>query len=426
MGLVWTPTTMSGAALDDAQSTRRTLALFAVAGAVLYNFVLCLANTTLFGISDSLGIAIEVGLVGMSLGLIWDCSSKLYAILLMVAAYFAVVMVLRVDFDPKIVRDVLIPIVFYSLGRYLGSIQGADRLVTFLLLFAVGSSLFEWLVPDTYLRFFDVIHYYMARGTITGVDTDVAPGLFFNGTRYEGRTLLPFLGEQRISGIFLEPPSVGNFGAIVFAWILLRYSRNLWSFLAKTLAVATIIVLADARFGLYFCVFTVMLYAVTPLIRPTMLFVAPFLAMMALVHYADANWQQVVENTMPGRFVFSGNILSSLDIWQVFGLQATDVKAGAGFATNGFGDSGYSYMLVTVGLIGTAALWALFVYAPVRNTDAARFRNFVAFYFILLLAISAALFTIKTAALLWFLCGTLNNPNAAPSAPPPRRSYLPA
>ena len=57
------------------------------------------------------------------------------------------------------------------------------------------------------------------------------------------------------------------------------------------------------------------------------------------------------------------------------------------------------------------AMWSLFVYAPVHNEDAWRFKNFVALYFIVLLAISASIFTIKTAALLWFLYGTVNSPD---------------
>ena len=40
-------------------------------------------------------------------------------------------------------------------------------------------------------------------------------------------------------------------------------------------------------------------------------------------------------------------------------------------------------------------------------------KTFIAFYIIFLLTVSASLFSIKTAALLWFLYGTLNNQNRA-------------
>jgi putative polymerase len=54
------------------------------------------------------------------------------------------------------------------------------------------------------------------------------------------------------------------------------------------------------------------------------------------------------------------------------------------------------------------ASWALFVYSPVLNENGWRFTTFIAFYIVFLLTISASLFSIKTAALLWFLHGTLN------------------
>jgi putative polymerase len=281
--------------------------------------------------------------------------------------------------------------------------------------------LFEWLALDTYLHYFNVIHYYVARGTETslqidsahGIITDPASGsgLFINGTRFEPRTLLPFLGEHRVSGIFLEPVSVGNFGAIAFAWVLLRDRSRIWVFVAKVLALATILVLADARFGFYFCFFTLAIYLVAPIIRPTTLFLAPFFAIIALVTYAGSHWQETFDNGIAGRFLRAGDALATLDSLQVLGLRISD------YFVNGYaGDAGYGYAVVKIGLVGMAAIWALFIYAPVLDKDAWRFKNFIVFYSVFLLSISASLFTIKTAALLWFLYGTLNNPNRNASA----------
>lgn len=414
MTAVWHSEIATGGDLDETLAIRTKLAAIVVGGAVTYNFVLCFANTRLFTTTDSVGMAVEVGLLAAALGLIWTRSLPLYALLLFTLAYFVLVMTLRGEFDPKIMRDLLIPIIFYFLGRSLGTTRTADRLVGLLLVATLVTSLAEIIAPDLYLRFFDVLHYYIARGTVTDIDADTPAGLFFNGMRYEGRSLLPFLGDERISGLFLEPPSVGNFATIAFAWVALRERRRPMLLLAEIAAIAVLIVLADARFGLYFCIFTLLLFAATPYIRPTMLFVLPFAIMVALTYYADAHWRETWDNTMSGRFHLSGNILSSLTPLQIFGLQGGDMKSGAGFATNGFGDSGYSYMLVTVGVLGMAALWGLFVYARPRDLDAARYKNFLAFYYILLLAISSAVFTIKTAALLWYLYGTLNNPNHRP------------
>jgi putative polymerase len=408
------PSALSAGEPRCAQAIGRALAPIVTGAAVLYNFVLCFVNTNLFGITPDVVVSSEIMLIAMAFGLIWNCSIRLYAILLLLAAYFFIVMLFRSQFDPKIVRDLLIPIVFFFMGRYLGSLRSADRLVTLLTLIALGAALFEWLAPDTYLRYFDVRSYYIARGTATEGNYHFWGG-FFNSYRGEERTLLPFLGEHRVSGIFLEAPSVGNFAAVVFAWALLRDSRRFWALVAKSVVIAAMVVAADARFGLYFCFFIMALYVATPVIgsvvRPTMLFIAPFLAMIALVTYAGISWQQTGGNDLSGRMLFAGSFLNDLDPAQVFGMQALDIKSGVQFAMNAVTDSGYAYLLMEVGLLGMAAIWALFVYSPVHDRHAWRFKNVVAFYFAVLLTISVGVFTIKTAALLWFLYGTLNNPN---------------
>ena len=401
------------------------LAPVIISAAVLYNFLLCFVNTKLHGISPSTVISVEIALVGMALGLVWNRSRTLYVILVLLAAYFYTLMLIRFEFDPKILRDVLIPIAAYFLGRYFGSVRTADRLVLVLLLIAFGVALWEWIAVDAYLRYFNVSNYYIARGT---ADAEQQQFLyqyfqgFFNSTRFDDRTLLPFLGNHRVSGIFLEAPSVGNFGAIVFAWTLLR-PHQISTFIAKTVAILMIIVLADSRFGLYFCVIEVLIYALSPVIRPTALFVAPFLMLLALLYVGVAEPKTNV-NDIAGRFVYAGHILTSIDPAQVFGLEPSGIKGGVRFAMNEITDSAYAYVLVEIGIIGAALLWGLFVYAPVPTRDAWRFKTIVAFYYVLLMTVAASPFTIKTAALLWFLFGTLNNnePQSWPDrAPIPNR-----
>jgi putative polymerase len=355
-------------------------------------------------------------LIGVALGITWYRSYTLYAILLASTAYFFAVMLIRSEIDPKIARDFLIPIVFFFVGDQLGSLRLADRMVTLLIVIALGVAAFEWLALDTYLHYFDVIHYYLARGTEQTLESDSAAGLFIKGsdsaaglfvnaTRFGERTLLPFLGEHRASGIFMEPVSAGNFGAIAFAWVVLRDRSRVWIFAAKILAIATILVLADARFGFYVCIFTLVIYLAAPVTRPTMLFLAPFLAVVALLTYAYVDPKQGWDNSIVGRFLSSGRSIATLDGWQALGLRVSEV-----FTSGYAGDSGYGYVLAKVGLVGLAAFWALFVYAPSSDPNAQRFRNFIAFYVVSLLTISASLFSIKTAALLWFLYGTLNIP----------------
>jgi len=416
MSVVWNPLAASASEPAGAQAAQSTLAITVVCATVLFNLVLCFVNTTLFGIGTNAVVATEIVLIGVALGITWYRSYTLYALLLASTAYFFAVMLIRSEFDPKIARDFLIPIVFFFVGNQLGSLRLADRMVTLLIVIALGVAAFEWLALDTYLHYFDVIHYYLARGTEQTLESDSAAGLFIKGsdsaaglfvnaTRFGERTLLPFLGEHRASGIFMEPVSAGNFGAIAFAWVVLRDRSRVWIFAAKILAIATILVLADARFGFYVCIFTLVIYLAAPVTRPTMLFLAPFLAVVALLTYAYVDPKQGWDNSIVGRFLSSGRSIATLDGWQALGLRVSEV-----FTSGYAGDSGYGYVLAKVGLVGLAAFWALFVYAPSSDPNAQRFRNFIAFYVVSLLTISASLFSIKTAALLWFLYGTLNIP----------------
>jgi putative polymerase len=251
-----------------------------------------------------------------------------------------------------------------------------------------------------------------ARGLfIKGADSTA--GLYINGTRFGERNLLSFLGEHRVSGIFLEPVSAGNFGAIAFSWVLLRGRSRIWLLLAQILAIATILMLADARFGFYLCFLTVLVYVSAPLVRPSMLFLAPALISVALLTYAGLSGEEPWDNTLLGRFLFTGHSLATLKPLQVLGLQLSDV-----FTSGYSGDSGYGYVLAKVGLLGVAAVWALFVYAPEFDTNAWRFKIFIACYSAFLLIVSTSFFSIKTAALLWFLYGTLHTyrPSASPGS----------
>ncbi len=416
MSVTWNPSAVS--AIESTKATQRTLAPLIVCAAVLFNFALCFVDTKLFSISSRVVISCEIGVIATAFGLIWYRGTAFYVILSFLGVYLFTVMLTRYDFDPKLVRDLLIPITFYFLGSYLGSVSQCDKLVAFLIFLVLGVGLFECVALDTYLHYFDVIQYYVARadghdanlqrGMSVGLSitsSDTGAGLYINSTRFEERTFLSFLGPHRVSGIFLEPISVGNFGATAFAWVLVRRRSGVWSLVGQLLAIAIILMLADARFGLYLCIITIVIYLLTPLIRPTVLFLAPFLWMVTLALYAAINPQGMVDNTIAGRFLGTGSSLLKFDLLQVLGLQATEALGLSGYQ----GDSGYEYVLTNIGLLGFAAIWALFVYSPPRDMDAWRFKNFTAFYAVLLLSISASIFSIKTAALLWFLYGTLNN-----------------
>ncbi|MCG6203123.1 surface polysaccharide polymerase [Rhodopseudomonas sp. HC1] len=385
--------------IDGRHNLGTIIAVGIVISALTFNLVLSFVNASISHVSSGAVIAVELLLIGAATLMILNRSESFLIVSIAVSAWLIFEMLIRYQYDPKAFRDAFIPIIFFYLGRSYASPASADRLVTIAILIVVAGALFEWMFLDVFLKYVDVIGYYVARGSVDASASTGAPGLFISGLRFEGRTLLPFLGEHRVSSVFLEPVSLGNFGAIAFAWTLLRDRRNPVALIAKTIGIAVILILGDARFGFYLCGVVLLTYLIAPIVRPAMAFALPFLVVIGLLWYAGAMVGVAWDNTTTGRFLLSGQLLSTLDLGQALGLKITTID---------FDDSGYSYMLSRFGVVGAASLWALYVFgSPAETMESWRFKLFVCVYLVLLLSISTSSVTIKTGALLWFLAGSI-------------------
>lgn len=384
----------------------RARALSAVViGAILFNFALCFVNTNLFRTGAGIVIGCEMALIGVTLALLAGRNFDLFVILGVYVAYTLFLAALQGSFDPKPARDLMIPVIFYFAARELGSREDGDRLVQAAVWIVLVVGLFEYGFLKQFVRFFDILGYYVSRGTVQAAAAEMSGDrLFASGMRYEGRTLLPMLGEHRVSSVFLEPVSVGNFGAICFSWIVLRDWGQPLRMFARLLPVVAIFVLADARFGLAVSLLSIMAFALAGLTGRVLLAAAPF-AMIVTLAWIGYSWPDVAwDNTLRGRVLLGGQFLSKLDLSDIFALVPN-------FSFTA--DSGYAYTLVKIGLAGFAGMWLLFALAPARDDISWRYRVFVAVYVTLLLVISNSIYSIKTAALLWYLVGALD---AAPRA----------
>lgn len=390
---------------DAAPDWRAHVLSAVVLGAILFNFALCFVNTNLFRTGAAVVIGCEMVLIGVTLALLIGRNFDLFVILGVYVAYTLFLAALQGSFDPKPARDLMIPVIFYIAARELGSREDGDRLVWASIWIVLAVGLFEYGFLKQFVRLFDILGYYVSRGTVQAAAAELSGDrLFASGMRYEGRTLLPMLGEHRVSSVFLEPVSVGNFGAICFSWIVLREWGRPLRMIARLLPVIAIFTLADARFGLTVSLLSIVAFAVASLAGRVLVAVAPFAVIVALAWigytFPDVAW----DNTLRGRILLGGQFLSKLDVADIFAL-VPHFEFTA--------DSGYAYTLVKIGLAGFAAMWCLFVIAPARDEDSWRYRVFVAIYVTLLLVISNSIYSIKTAALLWYLVGALD---AAPRA----------
>ncbi len=384
-----------------------------VIAAIGFNFALCFANTNMFRTSAGLVIAAELVLIATTLLLMVGRGFDLFVILAVYVAYTLFLGALQGSFDPKPARDLMIPVIFYFAARELGSREDGDRLVWISISIVLVVGLFEYAFLKQYVKIFDILGYYVSRGTVQAAAAELSEDrLFASGMRYEGRTLLPFLGEHRVSSVFLEPVSVGNFGAICFAWITLRNWGQPLRMIVRLLPVIAIFVLADARFGLAVSLLSILVYAVAAHTGRAVVVAAPFALIVTLAwigySFPDVAW----DNTLRGRILLSGQMLSALGFDDVFAFVRNDRFTS---------DSGYAYTMVKIGLAGFVGMWILFVIAPARDLASWRYRTFAAVYMTLLLVISNSIYSIKTAALLWYLVGALDAPSQPAHAPAPQR-----
>lgn len=366
-------------------------------GALTFNLLLCLVNTVAFRISDTLVMGSEMLLVGAAFAMAVNRGVSLWLILGIFMSYMLLLMAMRPAVDLKSVRDFLIPITFYALGRRYADIRLADRAALISGFVVLGFGLFEYFFLDIYIKYFNIIAYYVARGTVAASDVTGESGLFASGLRPDARTILPFLGQHRVSSVFLEPVSAGNFGAILYVWALVRKDMR-WRKVLFALA-AMPIILADARFGLYVCIAATAIH-LSPIRPPRLVwYVLPMVIMLALAIYGFTSAQVTWQNDLSGRLLWTARLLTSLDIRAAFGISPEKPF---------LSDSGYALTLSEIGIFGAVGFWTLFIFAREDNPDAWRFKVLIATYLCLLLLISDSPYSIKTAALVWFMVGTFD------------------
>lgn len=393
-----------------------TLPLTLLVGALTFNMGLCFLNTNVMPVNDMMVMGCEVVLVATTLYLGLGRNAAPYLLLAVFLSYAAMLMAMRPLIDPKAVRDFLIPIAFYLLGKTYNDPRLADRAALLCGIIVVVFGLFEFLALDLYVTYFNIIKYYVARGTVAPSDVSSQTGaLFASGLRPDSRTLLPFLGPHRASSVFLEPISTGNFGAILYIWTLNRKGMaQRWLTMA---AGVTAIVLSDSRFGANVCIVATVAYLAAPWTPRFVWLAAPFVLLIGLATYgftsAEVNWQ----NNLAGRLLWTARLLTSLSPEAVWGLSPEKPF---------LSDSGYAYSLNQIGLVGVIGFWTLFIFTPENSQRAWRFKVCVAAYICLLMLVSDSVYSIKTAALLWFMTGTSDAATDPVPAATSRKATAPA
>jgi putative polymerase len=379
-------------------------ALILIFSAVLFNYFLCFVNTNIAQVSRLDVIGLEIAIISITfLIALPSISRAVFILIVVIFLYLVVLTILQAaigsgQIDVKVIRDFMIPIAFFLLGARVRDLRSADLIVRDITVIIIVAGLFEMLFLNTYLKYFNVINYYIVRGTVDPLYTQyLSNNLFVSGIRPEGRTLFGFLGDHRVSSVFLEPVSPGNFGTIVFVWALVRSRAENKLYIGLFLMAFLIIVMADNRLGAGLCILSLALTIVPLRYSYPVILILPFAFIGMLLEMHSLFPTLNTDDSTLGRLASSGQLLSSLNILNWMGFQEVPNAV----------DSGYSAVVTGIGILGFAVLWWLFMTVKRRNSDFNYFRVLSGLYISTNLCISYSVVTIKTAALLWFLAGVL-------------------
>lgn len=385
---------------DTRQKQREHWVLAILLATVCYQALLCFMNTH--------GFSSSRGLVGLAEGMIYLACVPLLmtqlrpgviVLALIVGAMFCLFTLIDGHLNAKAFRDLVIPLCFFWLGCNLGNPALADKALGWLIAIVLVLGMAEALFLDHYTRVFDIFSYYVSTGNLTPITDYVRESrLQLNGIRPEGigRTLLPsLLGSHRISSVFLEAVSLGNFATICAAWGLSRDTTELRKMLFFVSMAVVMMVLSDSRFALL----TVSLMIAMRLFihgkALRLAITAPFVCILLLLLVGTYTTDNPGDN-FHGRLAISGWSLLQFDIPTLLGVGME----------GHFGDQGYAYAFSNFGLPLCLLLWFSLWFLPMPDERGERFRAYVCIYIALLLCISGnSLFALKSAGVVWFLMG---------------------
>lgn len=387
------------------------LPMLLVVAATLFNAGLALVNANVTAMSGNTVILCEVLIV---------IASHLYIMrhfqARMVNWYFlalgiAILAVLRIsvteNVDAKYFRDIFLIVTFILLGMTSND-RRAIQAMAILQVAVIAGILYEATCVECFGSMFAVKDFYMnTRGIGEEEFTNLSSDLYVSATRPEAR-FLPFFDLHRLSSVFLEPVSLGNFMVATLCMTLAYWSRL--GIALKALFVSSLVLMlfaSDGRLAALASI-AIIIISIGHRLMPrhaALLFVLGVTALAITATWAFG-WQSGVDD-LDGRIAYTAELFSKLTLIDYAGLSDLHLAESV--------DAGVVYLILTQSLLGLIALWtAITLSAREERLDQKIYKNGLLLYLSLTMMVSYSFLSIKTAAPVWFVFGVLLN--AAPES----------
>ena len=370
-----------------------------VGAGMLFNLALCFLTTRGLHLGATQIGLIEAGIVAAAAASAWRLLMQRFLVAaVLLGGWLLAVRLINPGMEPKIAIDVAIPVAFYAVGLRYGSVRLGEIVLWSMVGIVLAVGLFEYLAPDAFQRLFDIYGYYLGKGALDLSQAgDTGTHFAENGVRPDARQLFPALGLHRVGSVFLEPISAGNFAVICVVWAMARRGGRLLPGVALAVAAFAIGVLADARFSVVAGAAVAAAVWVGLWRSRVALALLPASLLVGMLLFAVTSHPLEVDNTFAGRIYGSGSFTAEMTWLQWLAMAPTRLNL----------DSGYSYLISSLGIPAVVGIWAAFAFSPDPDEESARFAFGAAVYLSLALLASSSATSIKTASMLWFLYGCL-------------------
>ncbi|MFL0418885.1 hypothetical protein ACH0CP_13725 [Sphingomonas sp. 179-I 2A4 NHS] len=382
-----------------------TGAMAIMAGALLFNFAAAWVNANVTALTPGSIVLIQGLLLAgaFGIGVLGGDRDRLtwLMILWLMFVWWVGLSLFRQAASPKYLGD----IAAFPIFALMGTVVRPRMIPIFLVatqILAVVIGLWEAIDPVKYGVAIDVAKYYAnTRGVeATIYDPDLS-GLYLNATRPVGRLLLPQLDIHRVSSLFLEPVSLGNWTVVVTIFLCTFWRRMaLWMRVVLIAGNVILLVMCDGRFAIIASVVVIGACLVAPKLPRGIALAFPAATMILLASVRGLGALPSGGDTLPGRLAKSLYYFERQSLIELFGLNTS--VPGYTF------DSGWTYFTQTQSVLGLIAFWCLLcLMLPLRTPEAKRFIIGVTLFFALSMPVSNSFISIKAAAILFVCYGCL-------------------
>jgi len=393
----------------------RWLTLALIVSAVLFNGVLAAINGNVFPVSRTMVIICELGIfAGIALVLaatrIHKSDWPAFALLFTMVIIALLISIGEDRLYPDQIRNYGIIALFTLLGSRCDEalVRKAFAIVSVVVLLFL---ILELASLPTYTALFHPASYFeQTRGVEQRDFNDT--GLFASTLGYAGRFSYGIFNAPRTSSIFVEQVSLAGFATVLEVFLLGFWQRlsNPWRVL-HTALIILILLSNNARAASTLCVLGLIGYFAYPrLPRYFNLLLAPLLLLGSLSFLDLFNAFYMRGDNLVGRLGVSWRALYSIDF--------RTLLTGAIDRSVHMLDAGYAYVIMSTTIFGLIAFW-LYASLIVPQTTAPKRRvawGLALYLFSWLLIGGTAVFTIKTASLIWLLAGFMRRSNEPHSA----------